>query len=167
MMKLIIGFFFLVAFAGACHSPSFNETSEDTREGIIVAGNYGEGVVEKEVFSTQEMYHQLMDTKTFNGKVLAPIKEVCANKGCWLTIELPEGNIMRVTFKDYGFFVPKESGGYPVILKGVAKRQFTDVATLRHYAEDAGKSKEEIALIDSPKEEFTFEAAGVLIKDKM
>lgn len=167
MIKLIIGFVSLLVFVGACQSPSINNTGEVTQEKIRVAGNYGDSVAEKEVFSTKEMYRQLKDTKSFNGKVLAPISEVCAKKGCWLTIELPEGNIMRVTFKDYGFFVPQEAEGYPVILEGVARWQFTDVATLKHYAEDAGKSKEEIALIETPKEEFTFEAAGVLIKEKM
>ena len=166
-MKLIFGFVSICVFVGACHSPSINNTREITQEKKRVADNYGESVAENEVFSTKEMYRQLKDKKSFNGKVLAPIREICANKGCWLTIELPEGNIMRVTFKDYGFFVPQEAEGYPVILEGVARLQVRDVATLRHYAQDAGKSKEEIALIETPKEEFTFEAAGLLIKEKM
>ena len=33
----------------------------------------------------------------------------------------------------------------------------------RHYAEDAGKSKEEIALITEPKKTYSFEADGVLL----
>jgi hypothetical protein len=37
------------------------------------------------------------------------------------------------------------------------------VAELQHYAEDAGKSKEEIAKINSPKTELTFVADGVLV----
>jgi hypothetical protein len=36
---------------------------------------------------------------------------------------------------------------------------------LRHYAEDAGKSKAEIAAITEPKREVSFEASGVLILD--
>jgi hypothetical protein len=39
-----------------------------------------------------------------------------------------------------------------------------DVATLRHYAHDAGKSKEEIEKITEPQTSWTFEAVGVLIK---
>jgi hypothetical protein len=40
----------------------------------------------------------------------------------------------------------------------------TTVAQLRHYAEDAGKSKEEIAKITEPKIELTFMADGVIVK---
>jgi len=37
------------------------------------------------------------------------------------------------------------------------------VATLRHYAEDAGKSKEEIEKITEPETNLMFLADGVLI----
>ena len=40
----------------------------------------------------------------------------------------------------------------------------TSVKELQHYAEDAGKTKEEIAKIIAPKKEFAFEAKGVLMK---
>ena len=39
------------------------------------------------------------------------------------------------------------------------------MATQRHYAEDAGKSKEEIEKITEPKIAYTFLADGVLIGD--
>ena len=44
------------------------------------------------------------------------------------------------------------------------KKKIVDVATLQHYAEDAGKSKEAIAAITEPQEMLTFEAEGVIIK---
>ena len=34
---------------------------------------------------------------------------------------------------------------------------------LKHYAEDAGKSKEEIAAITEPKKEITMQAKGILV----
>lgn len=113
------------------------------------------------------MFEQLEKSDNFEGKVTATIQEVCTNKGCWLTVALPDGNLMRVTFKDYGFFVPTTSQGYPLILEGVAQKSITNVETLRHYAEDAGKPQEEIEAITQPKEEFAFEAVGVLIKEKV
>lgn len=94
------------------------------------------------------------------------IKEVCTNKGCWFTMDLPNGESMRVTFKDYGFFVPTNSQGFPIMLKGVATMTETDVDTQRHFAEDQGKSKEEIEMITEPKREITFEATGVIIEEK-
>ena len=73
---------------------------------------------------------------------------------------------MRVTFKDYGFFLPTNSQGYPIIIKGVANMVETDVETLRHFAEDQGKSEEEIAKITEPKREITFEASSAIIQEK-
>lgn len=81
-------------------------------------------------------------------------------------MKLPDGNSMRVTFKDYGFFIPTNSQGFPIVLEGVAKVTETDVETLRHYAEDQGKAKQEVEAIIAPKKEITFEATGVLIQEK-
>ena len=82
-------------------------------------------------------------------------------------MELPNGSKMRVTFKDYGFFIPTNSQGFPITIEGVATLTETDVETLRHYAEDQGKSKEEVEAITAPKKEITFEATGALIKAKI
>ena len=88
-------------------------------------------------------------------------------KGCWMTMvsDKPGTPEMRVTFKNYAFFMPMDIVGKTVVLDGVAAVETIPVADLRHYAEDAGKSKEEIAKITEPKRELTFEAAGVLIKN--
>ena len=110
--------------------------------------------------------YKVESSGTFTGKVSGQIKEVCTNKGCWFAMELPNGSSMRVTFKDYGFFIPTNSQGFPITIEGVATLSETDVETLRHYAEDQGKSKEEVAAITAPKKEITFEASGALIKAK-
>lgn len=87
----------------------------------------------------------------------------CTKKGCWMTVDLGEGESMRVTFKDYGFFVPKDLNGEQVVLEGVLKRKINSVEELRHYAEDAGESKAAIAAIQQPDTAYSFEAVGVLI----
>jgi hypothetical protein len=69
-----------------------------------------------------------------------------------------------VTFKDYGFFVPLESGGKTALMKGIAYYDTISVEMLKHYAEDAGKSEEEIALITEPELAISFEASGVKLK---
>jgi hypothetical protein len=73
---------------------------------------------------------------------------------------------MMVKFKDYGFFMPKDIAGRQVVLQGIAYREVTSVDELRHYAEDAGKSAEEIQKITAPKEELKFMAAGAVLLDK-
>lgn len=48
----------------------------------------------------------------------------------------------------------------------LSEKQTISVETLRHYAEDAKKSPEEVAKITDPKKELAFEAKGVVILDK-
>jgi hypothetical protein len=81
-----------------------------------------------------------------------------------MTVKMPDGGNMMVRFLDYGFFVPTEGlEGKKAVMKGMASKETVDVATLRHYAEDAGKSKEEIAKITEPETNLMFLADGVLI----
>ncbi|MEN2282016.1 DUF4920 domain-containing protein [Algoriphagus sp. SE2] len=153
-----------ITVAVACSSPVKEKQDQPTQE--KVAGVYGADVNENNITNISEMVSLVEEQGTFEGKIIGEIDEVCSSKGCWLTMELPNGNSMRVTFKDYEFFVPKNSQGYPVILEGVAILTETDVETQRHYAKDAGKPVEEIEKITEPKREITFEAVGVKIKDK-
>jgi hypothetical protein len=139
------------------------DVSEENLE--LPTGLFGEQINDSGVVSLDILVSELEELGEFEGKVVGEIKEVCAMKGCWMTIDLPNGESMRVTFKDYGFFVPKNSQGYPVVIEGLATKKVTDVATLKHYAEDAGKSKEEIDAIIAPKLEYAFEAIGVIIKE--
>lgn len=160
LLVLILPLFF------ACNNATEVKTANTEEETTAqVPGNYGAIVEEMEIMSISQMYDELASKGEFEGKVIGQIKEVCSKKGCWMTLELPNGESMRVTFKDYGFFVPLTSQGYPVIIEGSATKTETDVATLKHYAEDAGKSKEEIDAIIAPKLEYAFEAVGVIIKD--
>ncbi len=92
------------------------------------------------------------------------VKEVCQNKGCWMKVDMGNGQDMLVRFKNYSFFVPKDAAGKKVILKGKAFTYETPVAELRHYAEDAGKSKKEIARIKKPEKSVRFVANGVILE---
>lgn len=160
LLVLILPLFF------ACNNATEVKTENTEEEATAkVPGNYGAIVEEMEIMSISQMYDELASKGEFEGKVIGQIKEVCSKKGCWMTLELPNGESMRVTFKDYGFFVPLTSQGYPVIIEGSATKTETDVATLKHYAEDAGKTKEEIDAITAPKLEYAFEAVGVIIKE--
>lgn len=168
MKKLILSAFILTAAFFACTSPN---SSQEASQGEAVAeenkpiGLFGAEIDDKGLVSLDQLVATLESQDEFEGKVVGEIKEVCSMKGCWMTIDLPNGQTMRVTFKDYGFFVPKNSHGYPVIIEGIASKKVTDVATLKHYAEDAGKSQEEIDAITEPKQEYAFEAVGVIIRD--
>lgn len=127
---------------------------------------YGASIDTSEALAPVDFLSTMQENDSVNVKVKTKIIETCSMKGCWMTVELPNGEEMRVTFKDYGFFVPKDSvEGKEVIFEGVAKKTTTSVEMQRHYAQDAGKSAEEIASIIEPKEEISFVATGVAIKD--
>ena len=70
---------------------------------------------------------------------------------------------MFVKFKNYAFFMPKDLAGKKVVMVGNAFKEITTVEELRHFAQDEGKSKEDIAKITKPKEDIKFMANGVLI----
>lgn len=135
-------------------------------EAVQVPGQYGQAIDAVQAISLDQLVTELERAGTYQGKIRGEIKEACTKKGCWISMELPGGEHMRVTFKDYGFFVPTNSQGFPIVLEGVATFTETDVETLKHFAEDQGKSQEEIDQIMSPKRELTFEASGVVILEK-
>ena len=101
---------------------------------------------------------------TLTVKFASKINEVCSKKGCWMKLDLADGTETMVRFKDYGFFMPLDANGREVVVNGKAYVTETSIEDLRHYAEDAGKTKEEIAKITQSKVEFAFEADGVLMK---
>jgi hypothetical protein len=100
------------------------------------------------------------------GKTIAlegKVADVCQMKGCWMV--LTDGTLaVRTTFKNYGFFVPKDLAGRAVVAEGVLTRETVDEATRRHYAEDAGQSPEQIAAIRGPIDDYTFIASSVTVR---
>tara|TARA_B100001559_G_scaffold311152_1_gene307331 strand:- start:3345 stop:3608 length:264 start_codon:yes stop_codon:yes gene_type:complete len=84
-------------------------------------------------------------------------------KGCWMELDVADKTIF-VRFKNYGFFVPKEGAeGKLAVVNGKLSIDTLSVAQLKHYAQDAGKSEEEISLIDKQEITMSFLAEGVII----
>ena len=128
------------------------------------SGSFGEPITKKGAISVKKLPQKMTGTEELEVKAKGKIVEVCQAKGCWMTLDLGENELMRVKFKDYGFFVPKDATGKTAIIQGVAKKEVIGVDELKHLAEDAGKSEQEINAITQPSEELTFMASGVIIK---
>tara|TARA_R110002074_G_scaffold174343_3_gene337325 strand:- start:524 stop:1030 length:507 start_codon:yes stop_codon:yes gene_type:complete len=145
------------------------KTTEKNIEGVkkdIAYASFGMEINDADALTSERMmehYKGLEAGDTVLTKMSAKIVEVCSKKGCWMTLDLNGENKVMVKFKDYGFFMPLDTKG-DVVVNGKAFVTETPVDELRHYAEDAGKSKEEIDAITEPKLEFRFEADGVLLK---
>ncbi|MBD2768307.1 DUF4920 domain-containing protein [Hymenobacter sp. BT664] len=98
-------------------------------------------------------------------KLAGKASAVCQARGCWMTLPTADGRQMRVRFRDYAFFVPKDLSGHTVVVSGWAHRSTVPKEELQHYAKDAGKSSQEIAAITQNEEQVTFLADGVLVQD--
>lgn len=109
-------------------------------------------------------YKNLKKGDTINVQFASNIKSVCKKKGCWMKMELAGDDKSFVKFKDYAFFVPLNADNSDAIVSGKAFVTVESVEELRHYAKDAGKSKEEIAKITKPETTYAFMADGVYIK---
>lgn len=124
---------------------------------------YGAGTTAKGAIEVNLLEEKLVTAEKFTGKVKGTVYKVCEKKGCWMTLAQTDGEGIMIRFKDYKYFMPKDIVGKDVVLQGTAQKTTTSVEMLRHYAEDAGKSKEEIEKITQPKTEIEFIATGVLV----
>ena len=152
----------LLAFA--CNTASMNVSAQTDMSASASVKSYGDKITPDGAITTAEFVKAMSKTDSMATKLECEIITSCTRKGCWMDVKLPDGGVMKVRFRDYGFFVPtKGLEGRQAVMQGYATKETTDVATLRHYAEDAGKSKEEIAKITEPETSLMFLADGVLI----
>ena len=127
---------------------------------------FGKEITADKAISFDDMITQISGQDSLRTKFKATVESVCQAKGCWMNLVSSESvndPSIFVKFKDYGFFMPLDIAGKEVIVEGVAYREVTPVDELRHYAEDEGKSEEEIMAITEPKEELKFMADGVIV----
>jgi hypothetical protein len=95
-------------------------------------------------------------------KVEGTIKDVCQQKGCWLVVT--DGTrSMRVTFKDYGFFVPKDVKDRKVVLEGLVSRKTLTEGAAQHYASESTE-KVDPSTIQGPQQVIAMVATGVEIR---
>lgn len=166
MKKLFILPLAILAFAcGNTEKPAAEDTSnvEETMAPEITMAYFGAEITPDAALEAAEIGQQLAGKDSVRLKVSGNIEKVCQMKGCWMTMKSGEQD-MHVTFKDYGFFVPKDAMGNKAIIEGYAYVDTMDVETLKHYAEDEGKSEEEIAMITEPEIKLSFVADGVIIE---
>ena len=181
-MKKIIFALTATLFLASCGNTP-KETTE-TAEATSVEV-FGEGLSEASVISIGQLKEKLAEAtanapaveetasveseeveekKIFvQAKLTGEVKKVCKKMGCWMKVNT-DGEEIMVTFKDYKFFVPKDCDGKKTTVEGVAYYELMPVEDLQHLAEDAGKTKEEIAQITEPKMVLKFEAQGVELK---
>ena len=167
MLKKLISAFFAAALLSACGSDQPAKTDAQATDPAGDGKHFGAMIDAANAISYDELIPKMAATDSLAVKVSGKVGEVCQKKGCWMMLVPEQAGQpeMRITFKDYAFFMPKDLTGKHVVLEGYAYVEETPVDMLRHYAEDAGKSPEEIEKITEPKREVAYEASGVVIVD--
>ncbi|GAB4150960.1 MAG: DUF4920 domain-containing protein [Bacteroidia bacterium] len=153
--------------ASACSNSGDKPAGSDSlkKDSVAAVQYFGDTITADGAIPASQVLEKLGHNDSLMMKVEGKVVEVCQKKGCWMQIDLGNEKTMRVTFKDYAFFVPKDASGKTMIIEGYAYNDTTSVAELREYAKDAGESKEAIEKITEPEVEISFEAHGVMLKN--
>ena len=79
------------------------------------------------------------DAETYADKTVViktRVSKVCQKKGCFF-IAQDGDSVVRVAFKDYGFFVPTDISGKTVTLSGKLVKREVSAEEAEHFSEDA------------------------------
>ena len=124
---------------------------------------YGAKVENSNAVEATNLPALLSGKDTIKVKVQATVLDACAEKGCWMTLKINDSTSATVKMKGYAFFVPQDIIGKTVLVEGISFMRTTSVTELKHFAEDAKKSKKEIAAITQPEKQVRVLADGILV----
>jgi hypothetical protein len=145
---------------------AFSASAQGKKEKAGKDSKYGAAITKDGAEDVTTMPEKMKGQQSAQVKIKGTAKSVCQVKGCWMTTDLGNGKTMRIRFKDYAFFMPKDAAGQIFYAQGKISWDTTSVSQLRHYAEDAGKSQQEIEKITEPAVELVFLAEGVILEAK-
>tara|TARA_B100000767_G_scaffold265479_1_gene281585 strand:- start:5497 stop:6000 length:504 start_codon:yes stop_codon:yes gene_type:complete len=149
------------AFLYSCATQG--ESSQNTTN-EITESYYGSVIETSGAIDASTIREKLSEESQVSVKMEGTVVATCGKKGCWMDVASGKDTVF-VKFLDYEFFVPTEGvEGYHTVVEGVAFYDTTTVAALRHFAEDAGKSEEEILAITEPEYRLQFTATGVMME---
>jgi hypothetical protein len=116
-----------------CHHPPTAEGAPKGDAAVLLRGEKLKGLPKA------ELAQLLKAPGDFDGKTVAlegTVRRACERKGCWMelsTAKSDKGPGVRVTFKDYGFFVPTDSAGRTAKVEGVVKVAELSEERAKHY----------------------------------
>ncbi len=110
-----------------------------------------------------ELHKLLAEPAAYEGKTIVTegeVKAACSRKGCWM--EMAAGDkACRVTFKDYGFFVPKDAQGARARVEARVEVKKLPAKMVEHYKEEGASIA---TASDGSAQEIRLVASGVELK---
>lgn len=129
------------------------------------AGKYGAPLSSAEAIAAKTVIADPLKWNDKDIKLTGRVSGVCQKKGCWMTLTSgePEAPSVRISFKDYGFFVPKDCMGKAATVEGHFVVKTIPVAEAQHYADDAAKEGSPARKVTAPEHTLALVATGVEI----
>jgi hypothetical protein len=162
MKSRILSFMLIACIAVACTTEANQTLPPQSLPAAAVSGQIikrGENLSISPLVSISAL---LKDPKQYEGKTViveGVAERVCAKKGCWMELVPKSGEPgMRVTFKNYGFFVPTDSKGMKVKAEGQISVKVLSKDDADHLAGEGARLKRNP---DGTANEISFVATGV------
>ena len=156
MKKIFFSALVLIAFSANAQ----DKEKVQAAKGVV----YGAVAEEDKAIAIDDIKSKLVNDQ-YEGQIKAKVVEVCKAEGCWIKVAKKDGSTMMVRTKDHKFLMPENIVGKTVLIEGNATVKETTEEMRKHYAEDAGKSKAEIAKIKGSEKDVQFAAKGVKVLD--
>jgi hypothetical protein len=128
--------------------------------GTADAESYGAPIARNDPISLGAAFEQLTSAPKADVLIEAKVDAVCVVKGCWMAL-IDRAGEARVTFKDYGFFVPSSIVGKTVLVEGTLEKVQMSLEETKHYVKDAGGDP---STVTAPRIEYRIVASGVQVK---
>lgn len=125
---------------------------------LAAAGKFGAPLGDSRKVALADLVKHAVSYSGKTVKTEGTVSAVCQGSGCWMTLKSGD-QAVRVTFKDYGFFVPIDSAGATAVMEGVFSVKTIPEATARHYAGETPGGKPET--IKGEQKELSLVASGV------
>ena len=94
--------------------------------------------------------------------VEARVASVCQSSGCWFTLRADDvDRVVRVDMENYGFLLPRNSGGAHARFEGTLREREITAAQARHFARDAVGPEGTPREVTGPEQAYQFTITAV------
>jgi hypothetical protein len=164
-MRITILLIAALFMASCTHNHQHQHGAGETTTVAAPTGQFGNEVAGETATPVAGIASVFTESDSARVTVSGNISAACKHSGCWMDMDMGDGNFVHVTFKDEAFTIPLDAAGKDAVAQGLAVRTLIPVETLRNYAREEGKSDEEIAAITQPAYAYELIADGVLIRE--